>query len=160
MAGEGHAEKIKDFAFVKICRRPGGRKSVDGGVVAGQRHGQAQPPLQSVRKYVIDHLKARLAGIPIDAGDILQKVVAGGAQDDRGFDQILARDGQRQLGAIMFGGKDRRGQVGRQGRQRGISAQAVCCSSSSLKCRKCHRISFLLQLPLSADQSKMPFFQI
>ena len=70
------------------------------GSMTFDHHMQADALLQLVGKDVVRDLEARLAGIPVHAGDVFEEVVAGVLQRAAGGANRVRGDDQGQLAAI------------------------------------------------------------
>src|SRR5882757_4639411 len=100
VAAEVNAEQVEDLALVKVSRGPDWCDAVEGRRVAVETDDKAQTFFQRHGKNVINDLEARLGGIPVDGGDILEEVVTGPLYGFAGRDDAFARDGDRQLVAV------------------------------------------------------------
>ncbi len=106
---EADAEQVEDLALEEVCARPDRRERIDIGVVAGEPDLQPQVFLVDGRKEVVDDLEARLARVPIDAGEIGERVVLQlGVVLQRlaGLAQCDAIDPDGQLVAVELGAGD------------------------------------------------------
>ena len=115
MSAEAHAEEIPDFALIKVGRWPLWGNAGYFGIEAIHHDAEPQPLLEAVGKEVIGHLKARFAGVPIDAGDVHQEVVSGLLQRTADRADVIARDPEGQFAAVEAGIGDAGGLDGQQG---------------------------------------------
>ena len=72
---ETNAEQVEDFTLEEVRARPDRRKRIDVGIGPGEPDLQSQILLISCREKLVDDFEARLAGIPVEAGDVGQRVV-------------------------------------------------------------------------------------
>src|ERR1700733_9765363 len=100
VTAEVNAEQIEDLALVKVRGGPDRGNALNGCLVAIKADDQTQPLFQRHRKDVVDDLEARLGGIPVDGGNVFEEVVAGLPHSFTRRDDVLAGDGDGQLGAV------------------------------------------------------------
>ena len=150
MAGKADTEEIEDFAFVEVRRGPHRRDAGDFRVEFDQ---DAEPDalLQAVRKNVVGHLKSGFVRIPVDAGDIFEKVISRGLEGSAHGAKVIAVDPQGQFALVESGIGDAGGLDREQGSD-GV-VLGVGGEDGVFICRGVHHRS-----TLSADQSSIPFF--
>src|SRR6266852_4136373 len=102
VTAEMNAEQVEDLALVKIGGGPDWCDAVQGRGVAVETDDKTQTLFQRHRKDMVGDLEARLRGIPVDGGDVFEKVVAGLQDGLSGSDDVLAGDRDGQLVAVKF----------------------------------------------------------
>src|SRR5580700_8937937 len=115
VTAKAHAEKVPDLALVEIGGRPFGGNAGYFWIEATDQDAKPKALLEAVGQDVVGHLKARLAGIPVHAGDVRQKVIAGLLQGPADRADIVALDPQGQFATIEAGIRNARGLGGNQG---------------------------------------------
>src|ERR1700733_1700094 len=100
MAAEVNTEEVKNLALVKVRGWPDSSDAVKRGRIAVEANNQTHPLFAREGKYVIDDLKSRLRGVPVDSSNILKKVVAVLFHCFAGGDDAFASDSDGQFVAV------------------------------------------------------------
>ena len=87
-----NSEEVEDLSFVEICRRPDRGNAIYAGIERFQHDAKAQALFQFVGNDVIGYLKPGFAGIPVDASDVFEEVVAGVLNNATGFANFITGD--------------------------------------------------------------------
>src|ERR1017187_79136 len=103
VAGKVDAEEVEYLALVKVRRGPDGGDGIECEIGGVEPDGQANPLPQTVRDDVVGELETRLLRIPVDGGEVLEEVVAGGLDLSGGGDDRLLRHGDGELFAVELG---------------------------------------------------------
>src|ERR1700752_3096776 len=103
MASEAYSEEVPDFALIEISRWPFGSDAIHFSVEAIDQDAEAEALFQAVGEDVIGHLEAWLAGVPVDAGDVDQEVIAPGLEGTADRAKVVAVDPQGQFATVEAG---------------------------------------------------------
>src|SRR5437764_14715633 len=74
MPREAYAKEVKYLTFKEVGGGPERCNRLHGSVIALKFYFKAHPLFQSMRQQMINHLKARLRGIPVNTGEVREKV--------------------------------------------------------------------------------------